>query len=149
MLGFFYRNGVHGLQVDQAKAVELFQRGCELGSASAHFHLAYSYHKGRGINTDMKKAVHYYQIAALMGNVIARHNLGFIELEKENYQRAMKHYMIAAKCGYKDSLQNVKEGFRWGHVSKEDFEKTLRDFQASCDETKSEQRDRAAVIRRE
>eukprot|EP00956_Cyclotella_meneghiniana_P040115 scaffold187124_cov20-Cyclotella_meneghiniana.AAC.1 len=94
----------------------------------------------------MKKAVHHWQIAAMMGNVGARHNLGFDELQNGNYQRAMKHFMIAAKCSYKDSLHNIKEGFRLGHVTKEDFEKTLRDYQSSCDETKSEQRDRAAVI---
>ena len=59
----------------------------------------------------------------------------------------MRHFIIAAKCGYKRSLNMVKRGFTQGHVTKEDFEKTLRDYQASCDETKSEQRDRAAVIK--
>ena len=81
-----------------------------------------------------------------MGHVASRHNLGSIEAENRNYQRAMKHFVIAAKCGNKDCLHYVKVGFRQGHVTKEDFEKTLRDYQASCDETKSEQRDRAAVI---
>eukprot|EP00956_Cyclotella_meneghiniana_P009462 scaffold13087_cov32-Cyclotella_meneghiniana.AAC.3 len=52
--------------------------------------------------------------------------------------------MIAAKWGFKASLDNVKQGFRDGLVTEEDFEKTLRDYQASCDETKSEHRDRAA-----
>ena len=77
----------------------------------------------------------------------ARHNLGCSEGKHGNYQRAMKHFMIAAKCGSKDSLYYVKHGFRDGYVTKEDFEKTLRDYQASCDETKSEQRDRATVIK--
>ena len=95
---------------------------------------------------DKKKAAHHWQIAAMMGKLNARHNLGCYEAENGNYNRALRHFMIAAKGGYKDSLDAVKQGFRDGHVTKEDFEKTLRGYQASCDETKSEQRDRAAVI---
>eukprot|EP00956_Cyclotella_meneghiniana_P038755 scaffold159631_cov20-Cyclotella_meneghiniana.AAC.1 len=94
----------------------------------------------------MKKAVHHYQIAAMMGHVYARHNLACTEADNGNYQRGMKHFMISAKCGLKDSLNNVQEGFADGHVTKEEFEKTLRDYQAACDQTKSEQRDRAAII---
>ena len=73
-------------------------------------------------------------------------NLAGPELENGNYQRAMKHFMIAAKCGYKATLDMVKQGFKDGLVTKEDLEKTLRHYQAAFDETKSEQRDRAAVI---
>ena len=94
----------------------------------------------------MKKAVHHYQIAAMMGNMCARFKLGCIEFQNGNYQRAMRHFMIAANCGHKDSLHNIKQGFRAGHVTKEDFERTLRTYQSSYDETKSEQRDRAAAI---
>ena len=149
LLGFRYINGLDGLQVDQSKAFELFQRASELGSALGHFHLGNSYQLGNGAEIDMKKAVHHWQIAAMMGNMQARHNLGSVELENGNYQRGMKHYMISAKCGSKVSLDNIKEGFKDGLVTKEDFENTLRDYQASCDETKSEQRDRAEVIERE
>eukprot|EP00956_Cyclotella_meneghiniana_P032839 scaffold91708_cov28-Cyclotella_meneghiniana.AAC.1 len=94
----------------------------------------------------MKKAVHHWQIAAMMGNMQARHNLGCAEAKNGNYNRAMRHFMISAMCGDEDALNDIKEGFRSGHVTKQDFEKALRDYQASCDETKSEQRDKAAVI---
>ena len=106
------------------------------------------YKSREGTEIDKKKAVHHYQIAAMMGSVGARYNLGYTEQENGNYQRAMKHFIIAARCGFKDSLDQVKVGFRLGYVTKEDLERTLRSYQASCDETKSEQRDRAAVITR-
>eukprot|EP00956_Cyclotella_meneghiniana_P008595 scaffold11682_cov36-Cyclotella_meneghiniana.AAC.1 len=147
ILASYHRFGHNGLPVDQSKAFELLQRASELGSAAAHSHLGFMYHDGNGIEHDKKKAVHHWQIAAMMGHVNARHNLGYAELLNKNYHRAMKHFMIAAKCGYEDSLHNIKEGFRKGLVSKEDFEKTLRDHQASRDETRSEQRDRAPVIK--
>ena len=51
--------------------------------------------------------------------------------------------MIAAKSGYHDSLEMVKIGFKGGIVMKEDLETTLRCYQASQDEVKSEDRDRA------
>eukprot|EP00956_Cyclotella_meneghiniana_P029628 scaffold72399_cov49-Cyclotella_meneghiniana.AAC.9 len=145
-LGRCYLMG-EGSPVDRSKAFELFQRAGELGSASAHFSLGNSYEKGEGTEIDMKKAIHHYQIAAMMGDAGARHNLGSAELINRNYQRAMKHFVISAKCGLKISLDIVKLGFADGHVTKEEFEKTLRGYQASCDETKSEQRDRAAEIR--
>eukprot|EP00956_Cyclotella_meneghiniana_P004515 scaffold5562_cov23-Cyclotella_meneghiniana.AAC.1 len=146
LLGGCYQRGQHGLQVDDSKAFELYQRASELGSASGHSHVAYSYGNGNGTKIDQKKKIHHTQIAAMMGNMIARHNLGHYEFENRNLLRATKHYMIAAKCGYKSSLNVMKEYFRLGFVKKEDFEKTLRDYQAICEESKSEQRDRAAVI---
>eukprot|EP00956_Cyclotella_meneghiniana_P016709 scaffold26581_cov26-Cyclotella_meneghiniana.AAC.2 len=141
-----YMNGLDGLPVDRSKAFELFQRACRLESAAGHCHLGTRYLKGGGTEIDKKKAVYHLQIAAMMGNVNARHNLGCAEEENGNFQRAMRHFMIAAKCGFENSLDAVKDGFRQGDVTKEDLEKTLRDYQASCDETKSEQRDRAAVM---
>ena len=136
LLGQSYQDGLNGLPVDQSKAFELIQRSSELGSALGHYNVGYSYKYGNGTAVDEKKAVHHYQIAAMMGNMAARNNLGSVELENGNYQRGMKHYMISAKCGSKVSLDNIKEGFKDGLVTKEDFENTLRDYQASCDETK-------------
>eukprot|EP00956_Cyclotella_meneghiniana_P024258 scaffold48472_cov42-Cyclotella_meneghiniana.AAC.4 len=146
LLGCHYIDGLYGLRVDQPKAFELFQQASQLGSAAGHYNLAISYDDGVGVERDTNKAFHHYQIAAIMGNVHARNNLGYAELENRNYQRAMKHFMIASKCGSKISLNNVKQGYKQGQVTKEGFEKTLRDYQAACDETKSEQRDRAASI---
>eukprot|EP00956_Cyclotella_meneghiniana_P037357 scaffold137227_cov26-Cyclotella_meneghiniana.AAC.3 len=149
MLAGFYSNGQRGLPVDQSKDVELLQRASELGSALAHYNLGTMYYNGDGMEIDKKKSIHHWQIAAIMGNVAARNNLGCAELEDGNYQRAMKHFMIAARCGWNKSLDNLMRCFRDGLVTKEDLEKTLQDYQASCDETRSEQRDRATSIARE
>eukprot|EP00956_Cyclotella_meneghiniana_P024257 scaffold48472_cov42-Cyclotella_meneghiniana.AAC.3 len=147
LLAIYHSEGRNGLPVDKSKAFELLQRACELGCAEAHFHLGLSYDEGVGVELDKKKAIHNYQIAAMMGHMGARHNLGSAEYNDRNYECATKHFMIAAKCGYQLSLNEVKQCFKEGLVTKEDFERTLRDYQASCDETKSEQRDRAAVIK--
>ena len=62
----------------------------------------------------MKNAVKQREIAAMMGLELARYNLGIAEGNDGNFDRAMKHLMISAKCGHDDSLQKVKEGFMIG-----------------------------------
>ena len=140
-LGGFYKMGMNGFPIDYSQAAELVERASELGSADAHYNLGNLYHDGDGVKRDTKKAVHHWQIAAMMGNECARHNLGVIEENNGNHDRAMKHLMITAKCGHDDSLELIKEGFMMGKVTKTDFEITLRAHKASQDEMKSDQRD--------
>ena len=103
-----------------------------------------SYYHGRGVEIDKKKAKYYYELAAIKGNVIARHNLGCVEGNAGNHQRAMKHFMLAAKAGNKDSLDEVKRGFTKGLVTKDEYESTLRAYHVCQAEMKSETRDNAA-----
>ena len=70
-----------------------------------------------------------------------------MELKDGNLDRAMRHFMIAARFGDNDALKMVKKGYMEGDVTKEDFEKTLRQHKASQDETKSDQRDRVRAAR--
>ncbi len=58
----------------------------------------------------------------------------------------MKHFIIGSKLGDNDALKMVKDGFRRGFVSKEDFEAALRGHQAAVDATKSEQREEAYIF---
>eukprot|EP00956_Cyclotella_meneghiniana_P013867 scaffold20338_cov47-Cyclotella_meneghiniana.AAC.1 len=145
-LGYFYYSGFYGLEVDHSKAVELFKRASALGSVKGHFYLGISYNEGTGVEQNEKKAVHHWQIAAMMGNMQARHNLGCAEMYNGNKERGTRQFMIAAKSGLKVSLDTVMECFKQGYVTKEDFEKTLRGYQDALEETKNEQRDRAAAI---
>ena len=57
----------------------------------------------------------------------------------------MKHFMIAAKAGFDLSLKEVGEGYKRGHVTKDEYAQTLRAYKASQDEMKSEQRTKAAA----
>jgi hypothetical protein len=49
-----------------------------------------------------------------------------------------------------EGITVIKEGFSAGHVTKNDYEKTLLACHMSCDELKSEQRDKgvAAIANR-
>jgi len=140
-LGLCLNSGVNGFAVDQRKAFELYQRASALGSAMANYNLGNSYFNGRGVEVDKKKAIEHWQTAAIGGVADARYNLGCEDFLVD-IRRAIRHFVIAAKCGHDKSLHEVKNGFRRGLVTKDEFENTLRCYQTAQDETKSEQRDK-------
>ena len=45
--------------------------------------------------------------------------------------RAMKHFMIAAKIGCDASLEEVSERYKAGHVTKDEYASTLRAYKAT------------------
>ena len=145
-----------GLPQDYQKANELFLKGGELGCADAYFNLGNSYHNGQGVERDREKAAYYWELAAIKGNVQARYTLGCNELHiGQNSQspsvisyrnsRGMKHMMISSKAGHKLSFDDVTIGFKYGVVSKEDYEMTLRAYHERQKEMKSDARDEAAA----
>ena len=79
------------------------------------------------------------------GNVNARHNLGVNEENAGNFDRALKHYMIATRGGDTDSLNNIKDMYTDGKATKEDYMKALESYQEYLSEIKSKQRDEAAA----
>ena len=145
MLAGYYDRGFRGFSQDSAKANELYLKAGELGHAGAYFNLGNSYDNGDGVEVDKKKANHYYELAAMNGYVQARINQGMMDERNGNYQRAFKHFIIAARAGHANALDAVKSGYKVGLVTKDDYANTLREYQKSQDEMKSEARDKAAA----
>ena len=127
-------------------AFEYLTKAAELGGAEAHYILAVMYQEGKDVEKDEKKEVYHLEEAAIAGNPRARHNLGCHESERFKYERAVKHWIIAANLGHEDSMHNVKEAYRSGLVSKEDFAAALRGHQAAIDAMKSPQREEAEAF---
>ena len=141
-LGGMYANGEGGLSQDYAKANKLWLQAGKLGCAEAYYSLSTYYY---GIVRNQKKAEYFCELAAMGGDVFARHNLGCIEYNAGNYERAYKHYMLAAKAGNKDSLDEVKDGFMRGFVAKDEYASTLRAHQKRAAEMNSDMREKAAA----
>ena len=139
----FYDRGEQGMQQDEAKANELYLRAGELGCAEAYFKLGIAYQYGSGVQMDMKKAKYFYELAAMNGDTKARHNLGCMDARAGNFHRAYKHFILSARAGDKDSLDQVKEGFMGGIIKKDEYANTLRTYQQRHDEMKSDDRDEA------
>ena len=137
------RHAELGLPQDMNKALELWTKSAELGQPSAHYCLAYAYLEGNGTEKDIEKAFHHWKLAAIGGHEAARHNIGVMEINNGNMHRATKHFVIAARAGYDESLKKVGKAYKEGHVTKDDYAKTLRAYQVSVDEMKSYQRTKA------
>jgi len=83
----------------------------ELGCAQACANVALFYRQGIGVAIDEEKGMHYFRLAAKGGNVYARYNLGCLEGQAGNTDRAFKHYIIAARAGHEKSLTTgLEEG---------------------------------------
>ena len=125
-------------------ALDYLTKAAKMGDAVAHYVLGVMYHQGGGVEQDMKKAIHHYEEAAIGGHTEARHNLGTIENNNYlRYERAVKHYIIAASLGFDRSLSALQDLYKNGKVKKEDLAAAYRAHHAAVEATKSSQREEA------
>ena len=129
------------------EAMDLLHRSADLGLCTAHYSIgcAYAYDEWKGVENDLEKARYHWETSAMAGHGGSRYNLGSMEMKLGNGHISMKHFMVAAKSGYKTSLYEVKRGLVNGLVTKADYEETIRLYEESSNELKSEQRDKAAI----
>ena len=120
-LGCCYSEGLYGLSQNHVKALELWHQAAELGNASSHYSIGGAYDLGNGVERDEKKARHYWELAAMGGDLDARYNLGVCEACAGNMVRALKHFMIAVGSGCTDSLEQIKLFFMNGEATKDDY----------------------------
>jgi TPR repeat protein len=66
----------------------------------------------------------------MSGISLARRNLGNSELATHNIEteRALEHFMIAARDGDSESLKIIKWLYSIGHATKEDYTKALQSY---------------------
>ena len=144
--GNWYFKGRNGCTQDDTKALERWHRAAELGHVKAYLNLGYFYEMGKGAENNEEKGVHYYELAAMRGDAQARANLAIKEMKAGNFDRAIKHHLIAVKGGDSNSLRKIKVMYSNGHATKEDYTKALQLYQAYLGEIKSDQRDKAAAF---
>ena len=138
-----YYFGALGLEKNVPRAIVLWTEAAELGSIEALYELGLGFSKGeRGVQ-DRAEAARYFELAAMKGHVAARHNLGWQECLNGNGRRAVRHYLIAARMGYKGSLDNIKIMFATGHATKKQYAEALKGYQAAVEEMKSPERNEA------
>ena len=125
---------------DYKAAFEYWTKAAALGDAHAHYRLSLMYGEGTGVEKDEKKYVHHLEQAAIGGHPEARHNLGCVEEGNGRLDRAAKHWIIAAKLGFDDSLECVKKLYQAENISKDVFAAALRGHKAAIEATESPQR---------
>eukprot|EP00985_Skeletonema_marinoi_P013563 scaffold6749_cov89-Skeletonema_marinoi.AAC.2 len=136
----------HYEEDDYDTAFEYWTKAAELGNASAHYNLSHLYQKGEGVEKDENRGLYHLVEAAIAGHPNARYNLAVNEERNCRFDRAVKHFIIAANLGHDGSIQALKGCSKHGDVSKEDFAGALRAHYAAVDATKSPQRDAAEAF---
>ena len=143
ILGDRYYFGRLGLQKDARRAVELYTEAAELGSIEALFNLGIAYYYGDGVEQDKGKGAQFWTEAAMQGHIESRHNLGTHEWWEGSHDRAVRHLLISAKVGYKNSVEGIKKIFTMGIATKEQYAEARRGYQDAVEEMKSHDRDQA------
>ena len=118
-------------------ALEYLTKATELGDAEAHYMLSIMYQLGQGVEEDREKELYHLEQAAIGGHAKARYNVGIHEVENGRFERARRHFIIAANLGCHDSLKVLMTFHANGLASKEDYASALRAYQAAVDATKS------------
>jgi len=141
----FCQKGCQGKEEhNYSVAVEYLTKAANMDDVEAHNQLSQLYYNGEGVERDMKKAVHHLEEAAIGGNPLARFNLGVVSTRDRKFNRAVKHFIIAARQGHDGALEQLKELYKKGTVTKAELAAALRAHQAAVDSTKSSQREAAA-----
>ena len=122
-------------------AFEFWTRAAELGDSQSHYQLSVMYHGGHGVEMDEKKEIHHLEEAAIGGDIVARNDLGVLEQRNGRFERAEKHFTIAANLGCKDSMIMLKHLQLRGFVSYDDLNTVIHTHQAALDAMKSPQRE--------
>ena len=138
--------GRYGLVQDVPRALKLLNEAAKHGVVKSHNSLGAIYCQGMGgVARDHKKAMLHFELAARKGHPKARHNLGLLEENAGKYDRALKHYMIAANMGNDLSLQSIKRMFENGQAVKADYGAALKGYQKAVEELSSPDRKEAKL----
>jgi TPR repeat protein len=84
-------------------------QGGELGHAISYCQLAHTYESRVGVKRDLKKTKNFSELAAIGGEVSSRDTLGLLQARAGKWDKAIKHFIIAA--GFGTRLQTLA-GFR-------------------------------------
>ena len=82
----------------------------------------------------------------MAGHEVARFNLGTMEYNSGNMERAIKNWAIAASSGHYASMQNLLIALENRFISKVSIDSTLAAYNNSCAEMRSKARDAAIRI---
>eukprot|EP00956_Cyclotella_meneghiniana_P004045 scaffold4911_cov47-Cyclotella_meneghiniana.AAC.3 len=146
-MGYYYREGKHGVLQSYSRSIEYMIRSAQLGYADANHNLGCAYHHGDGVKKDQKMVVYYWSLAAIQGSSKARHSLAsYVFNVDKDIKRAMKHYRIAAEQGNPDSMATITSGVLRGYVTKAEYDEILTIHNQVLESKKSDQRDRARRI---
>jgi hypothetical protein len=141
ILGSTCIDGDEGLRVkkDMNKGLKLLYRAAEIGSPEAYTKLGYMYDYGINVVKDKKKAKQYYEKGAIGGCAHSRFNLGSIEANGGSFDRAIKHWLIAASCGVIRAVNKIRNAMVG--ATRDHYKQALKGYSEYLKEVRNDARD--------
>lgn len=101
---------------DDDRAVKLYRKAAEQGYADAQFALGRCYAMGKGVDMDVKNAVHWCRRAAMQGHVVAQYLINLSEKNAESAWKTLKE----------DAKKDASTKTHTGDLSTISFIKSMR-----------------------
>lgn len=134
-LGIAYEYG-EGVEQDNNKALEWYEKSADLGYADAITNIGYGYHFGEGVEQDYNKALEQYEKAAALNNATAMNNIGYMynygEGVEQNYTKALEWYEKAADLGHSAAMSNIGYMYRNGEGAEQDYAKAMEWYEKAA-----------------
>ncbi|MBN38455.1 MAG: hypothetical protein CMI29_08320 [Opitutae bacterium] len=113
-LGFSYRDGTRGFEVDKAAAFEWFKKAAILRDPPAATACAIAYIKGDGVARNLSRAISMLTFAATLGSEHACAILGQSNQRghhgfEQNFEEATYWYKEMGKCKIRDSVDAYRD----------------------------------------
>ncbi|KAJ3249465.1 hypothetical protein HDU77_007704 [Chytriomyces hyalinus] len=129
-IGCTYANG-KAVPNDDAKAVELLQRGMDAGSIDCISRLGVLYQSGRGVAKNVPKAIELYEKANGLGDLQGSYYLGNLYADGDDgipidLNRAAKYYERAAEAGIVDAIRDLGDCYEYGNGVPQSYEISMR-----------------------
>jgi TPR repeat protein len=135
--GTFFQRGKGGVERNDVRAVALFQRACDAGSATGCANLGFMAAEGRGTPKDDARAVQLYKSSCEAGSPVGCSNLG------SRYDRgvgvprsvtkAIDLFRRACDRGSASGCSNLGLKLELGEGVKQNLEEALALYQRACD----------------
>lgn len=130
-LGEMYYHG-NGVDKNDAKTLQYFEKAAAQGNARAMFKLGEMYYRGIGVDQDDGEAFKYFKLAAEQGYANAQYHLGYMFYNglgvAQDYAEAFKWFKLAAAQGDARAQYNLGTMFANGQGVAQDDAEALKYF---------------------
>jgi len=127
-----YRNG-EGVEMDKAKAAQLYRELADAGDSDAQYDLAFMLDNGEGIEQDRTESEKYFKLSADQGDSDACLCYAGILFERGEYPEAEKYFLTSAMKGDVKAEYNLGLMYMGDYLGEPDMSKAAEWFESAAD----------------
>jgi TPR repeat protein len=126
----------YGVEEDNAKAMEWYEKAANLGHRFAMFQLGWQYEEGEIVEQDYAKALKWYEKSANLDWTMAMNNIGYMYQEglgvEKDYAKALEWYERAANLEDESAMNNLGNIYQEGLGVEKDYAKALEWYEKAA-----------------